>query len=55
MTFDTLMGYCMLVLVSSLAPEASTITFMSSGLNYGFRPGFWNIVGLQLTLVLMEE
>ena len=52
MAFDTWLGYCMVVVVSSLAPGASTITSMSCGLNYGFRLGFWNVIGLQLALVL---
>jgi homoserine/homoserine lactone efflux protein len=52
MAFDTWLGYCMVVVVSSLAPGASTITSMSSGLNYGFRLGVWNVIGLQLALVL---
>jgi homoserine/homoserine lactone efflux protein len=52
MTLDTWLGYCMVVLVSSLAPGASTITSMSSGLNYGFRLGIWHVIGLQLALML---
>jgi homoserine/homoserine lactone efflux protein len=52
MTFNIWAGYCMVVLVSSLSPGASTITSMSCGLNYGFRLGLWNVIGLQLALVL---
>lgn len=52
MTFTIWAGYCMVVLVSSLSPGASTITSMSCGLNYGFRLGLWNVIGLQLALVL---
>ncbi|MCY1434301.1 Homoserine/homoserine lactone efflux protein [compost metagenome] len=36
----------------SLSPGAGAIASMSSGLNYGFRRGYWNAVGLQLALAL---
>jgi homoserine/homoserine lactone efflux protein len=52
MTIETWPGYCLVVLVSSLSPGASTITSMSCGLNYGFRLGLWNVIGLQAALVV---
>lgn len=36
----------------SLSPGAGAISCMSSGLQYGFRRGYWNAIGLQLALVL---
>ncbi|SDD95306.1 LysE family transporter [Rhodococcus tukisamuensis] len=38
--------------VISLSPGAGAIASMSSGLNHGLRHGYWNIVGLQLGLLL---
>jgi len=36
----------------SISPGAGAIASMSSGLNYGFRHGYSNAIGLQLALVL---
>lgn len=38
--------------VISLSPGAGAIASMSSGLNYGFRRGYWNALGLQLALLV---
>ncbi|EXE25561.1 lysE type translocator family protein [Acinetobacter sp. 907131] len=38
--------------VISISPGAGAIASMSSGLNYGFRHGYWNAIGLQVALVL---
>lgn len=38
--------------VISVSPGAGAIASMSSGLNYGFRHGYWNAIGLQLALLL---
>lgn len=38
--------------VISLTPGAGAIASMSAGLNYGFRRGYWNALGLQLALIL---
>ncbi|MFC9788981.1 LysE family transporter [Rhodococcus sp. NPDC127528] len=38
--------------VISLSPGAGAIASMSAGLNHGLRRGYWNIVGLQLGLLL---
>lgn len=38
--------------VISLSPGAGAIASMSSGLNYGFRHGYWNAIGLQVALVV---
>ena len=37
--------------VISISPGAGAIASMSSGLNYGFRDGYWNAIGLQLALI----
>lgn len=38
--------------VISLSPGAGAIASMSTGLRYGLRRGYWNILGLQIGLVL---
>ncbi|WP_338560415.1 LysE family transporter [Acinetobacter sp. KS-LM10] len=38
--------------IISISPGAGAIASMSSGLNYGFRHGYWNAIGLQLALVV---
>lgn len=38
--------------VISLSPGAGAIASMSSGLNYGFKRGYWNALGLQIALLL---
>ncbi|MGN5778204.1 LysE family transporter, partial [Acinetobacter calcoaceticus] len=38
--------------VISISPGAGAIASMSSGLNYGFRHGYWNAIGLQIALLL---
>ncbi|WP_137725933.1 LysE family transporter [Prescottella subtropica] len=38
--------------VISLSPGAGAIASMSTGLQHGFRRGYWNILGLQLALLL---
>lgn len=38
--------------VISISPGAGAIASMSSGLNYGFKHGYWNAFGLQLALLL---
>ena len=36
----------------SISPGAGAIASMSSGLNYGFKRGYWNAIGLQLALIV---
>lgn len=47
-----LVGFLGAAWVISLSPGAGAIASMSSGLNHGLRRGYWNIVGLQLGLLL---
>ncbi|MFX8458990.1 LysE family transporter, partial [Acinetobacter baumannii] len=35
-----------------ISPGAGAIASMSSGLNYGFRHGYWNAIGLQIALLI---
>ena len=50
MALDTWLAFFLACWVISLSPGAGAIASMSSGLNYGFRRGYWNAVGLQLAL-----
>ncbi len=52
MALQTWLAYFAACWVISLSPGAGAIASMSSGLNYGFRRGYWNAVGLQLALAL---
>lgn len=35
----------------SVSPGAGAVASMSSGLNFGFKKGIWNVLGLQLALI----
>lgn len=52
MLLDTWISFFVACWVISLSPGAGAVASMSSGLNYGFRRGYWNALGLQLALVL---
>lgn len=52
MSLDTWLAYFAACWVISLTPGAGAIASMTAGLNYGFRRGYWNALGLQLALVL---
>jgi len=52
MSFQVWIGYTLACWVISLSPGAGAIASMSSGLNYGFRRGYWNALGLQLALLV---
>ncbi|MEQ1324748.1 LysE family transporter [Acinetobacter soli] len=52
MSFQVWVGYMLACWVISLSPGAGAIASMSSGLNYGFRRGYWNALGLQLALLV---
>lgn len=45
-------AYMLACWVISISPGAGAIASMSSGLNYGFKRGYWNAIGLQLALVV---
>ena len=52
MSWDTWLAFFLACWLISLSPGAGAIASMSSGLNFGFRRGYWNAIGLQLALVL---
>jgi len=52
MSYQVWLAYMLACWVISISPGAGAIASMSSGLNYGFRRGYWNALGLQLALLL---
>ena len=52
MAFQVWFAFMLACWVISLSPGAGAIASMSSGLNYGFRHGYWNAIGLQLALII---
>ena len=52
MSYQMWFAYMLACWVISISPGAGAIASMSSGLNYGFRHGYWNVLGLQLALVV---
>lgn len=52
MAFDVWLGFFAACWVISLSPGAGAIASMSSGLQFGFRRGYWNVIGLQIALAL---
>lgn len=52
MSYQVWLAYMLACWMISISPGAGAIASMSSGLNYGFRHGYWNALGLQLALLL---
>lgn len=52
MSFHVWFAFMLACWVISLSPGAGAIASMSSGLNYGFKHGYWNAIGLQLALII---
>jgi homoserine/homoserine lactone efflux protein len=52
MSWQVWLGFLGAAWVISLSPGAGAIASMSSGLSHGLRRGSWNILGLQLGLLL---
>ena len=52
MSYQVWLAYMLACWVISISPGAGAIASMSSGLNYGFRRGYWNALGLQLSLLV---
>ena len=52
MVFETWLAFFVACWLISLSPGAGAIASMSCGLQYGFRRGYWNAIGLQLALIL---
>lgn len=51
MSLETWFAFFAACWVISLSPGAGAVASMSAGLNYGFRHGYWNAIGLQLALL----
>ena len=52
MSYQVWLAYMLACWVISISPGAGAIASMSIGLNYGFRRGYWNALGLQLALLV---
>lgn len=52
MSFQVWFAFMLACWVISLSPVVGAIASMSSGLNYGFKHGYWNAIGLQLALII---
>jgi homoserine/homoserine lactone efflux protein len=52
MSLDTWIAFFLACWIISLSPGAGAVASMSSGLRYGFRRGYWTVVGLQVALLL---
>ncbi|HGO9981899.1 TPA: LysE family transporter [Acinetobacter baumannii] len=52
MSLQVWFAYMLACWVVSISPGAGAIASMSSGLNYGFRHGYWNAIGLQIALLI---
>lgn len=52
MSWQMWLAFSMATLMYSLSPGAAAIAAMSGGVNYGFRHGYWVVIGLQLGLLL---
>lgn len=52
MSYQVWFAFMLACWVISISPGAGAIASMSSGLNYGFRRGYWNALGLQLALLV---
>ena len=52
MSYQVWIAFMLACWVISVSPGAGAIASMSSGLNCGFRHGYWNAIGLQLALLL---
>jgi len=52
MAFDIWLAFFTACWVISLSPGAGAIASMSSGLQFGFLRGYWNVIGLQSALAV---
>jgi homoserine/homoserine lactone efflux protein len=52
MSLETWIAFFVACWIISLSPGAGAVASMASGLQYGFRHGYWNAIGLQLALLL---
>lgn len=52
MDFNVWLAFFATCWIISLSPGASAIASMSSGMRFGFLHGYWNVIGLQLALIV---
>lgn len=52
MSPETWFAFFIACWIISLTPGAGALASMTSGLNHGFRTGYWNALGLQLALLM---
>jgi homoserine/homoserine lactone efflux protein len=52
MTLDIWLAFFAACWIISLSPGAGAIASMSSGLQFGFLRGYWNVIGLQIALAV---
>ena len=52
MAFDIWLAFFAACWIISLSPGAGAIASMSSGLQFGFLRGYWNVIGLQIALAV---
>lgn len=52
MSYQMWFAFMLACWVISISPGAGAIASMSSGLNFGFKKGYWNAIGLQLALLV---
>jgi homoserine/homoserine lactone efflux protein len=53
MALSTWLAFFVASWLISLSPGAGAISCMTTGMRYGYRRGLWNIVGLQLGILLV--
>jgi homoserine/homoserine lactone efflux protein len=52
MTLATWLTYLLAVSIICVSPGPGALSSMSAGMKYGFAVGMWNLIGLQLALVI---
>lgn len=53
MTLETWLAFFVASWLISLSPGPGAVSCMATGLRYGYRGGIWNILGLQLGVLLL--
>ncbi|EWH10978.1 homoserine/homoserine lactone efflux protein [Catenovulum agarivorans DS-2] len=52
MNIDIWLAYLISCIFISLSPGAGAVACMSSGLKYGFKTAYWNVIGMQLAIIV---
>lgn len=52
MSLHTWLAWMVACWVISLSPGAGAVASMTNGLNHGFKRGYWNVLGLELGLIV---